>query len=138
MDAIAELVATSSTGTPGQYSCTGRSFRLPEAPAAPVRTVLHIPVLDSCSQHQRHLCCARRAISLGQVAKNTDPALPSASLTCPEGATLQIGSLDAAQNPLCVRCGHEAGFCCSESFTVHTPLHSGNADAARNACTDSA
>ena len=45
----------------------------------------------------------------------------SPGLTCKEGYTVQIGTLDAAQNPSCVKCGGQGQFACSEPPPLTRP-----------------
>jgi hypothetical protein len=53
-----------------------------------------------------------RAIGL-DLSRGSDNDV-SGDMKCPAGQTIKIGTLDAAQNPSCVKCGGHLQFACSE------------------------
>ena len=65
--------------------------------------------------------CQCSAIGIGLSKGSDSDVLPG--LTCPSGMTVQIGTLDAAQNPSCVKCGGQSQFACSESIQPTLTLH---------------
>jgi hypothetical protein len=62
------------------------------------------------------LCILCRAIGL-DLSRGSDNDV-SGDMKCPAGQTIKIGTLDAAQNPSCVKCGGHLQFACSESCTL--------------------
>ena len=81
--------------------------------------------LVTCAmRHRAHhwLCILRRAIGL-DLSRGSDNDVPG-DLKCPAGETIRIGTLDAAQNPSCVKCGGHLQFACSKSHqSSAAPLH---------------
>ena len=92
-----------------------------------------LPTTSVLARHMIHSVCGRiympctqgalnqmavhphgcRAVGIG-LSRGSDSDV-SPGLTCKEGYTVQIGTLDAAQNPSCVKCGGQSQFACSES-----------------------